>query len=105
MRKTCKLAIGLLITMVGCVPVTIGVTDPMRTACPLLADLTTEEVLEGFVLAINTLRIEGLNEADALLLWVASCDSIPPDGNFQGDINACAACLTIIVEEVYSTGI
>lgn len=77
-----------------------SITDTMREACPLL----TDEVLEGFVFAIASLRDEGLGEEDALALWVESCESIPPDGNFQGDIEACRACLPVIVAEVYSSG-
>ena len=79
---------------------TLSITDSMREACPLL----TDEVLEGFVFAIAEIRDGGLGEEDALALWVESCESIPPDGNFQGDIEACRACLPIIVAEVYSSG-
>jgi hypothetical protein len=72
----------------------------MREACPMLSD----EVLEGFVLAISGLRDEGLSHPDALEQWVAGCQNIPPDGNFEGDIEACESCLPVIIDEVYSAG-
>jgi hypothetical protein len=93
----------LLVLIGGCVPPTpvpspdSGVTAAMRAACPQLSD----EVLEGFVLAVEGLRANGLGEEDALQQWVDGCESIPPDGNFSGDQEACADCLRVIVLEVY----
>ncbi len=40
--------------------------------------------------------------ADALEAWVQGCEAIPPDGNFGGDMDACASCLSVLVEEVYN---
>lgn len=77
-----------------------AITPRMREACPML----TDEVLEGFVLAVSGLRANGLSEADALQQWVEGCDGIPPDGNFQGDVEACRVCLPVIVEAVYADG-
>ncbi len=76
-------------------------TDRMREACPML----TDEVLDGFVLAVSGLRDNGLSEAEALQQWVEGCDRIPPDGNFEGDVEACRACLPVIVEAVYGDGV
>ncbi len=75
-----------------------SITQEMREACPMLSD----EVLEGFILAISGLRDNGLSEADALERWVEACNNIPPDGNFQGDVEACRECLPVLVEAVYS---
>ena len=75
-----------------------GVTQAMRDACPLL----TDEVLEGFLLAISELGDDGLSEEDALVQWAEGCESIPPDGNFQGDVEACRACLPVLVQAVYA---
>lgn len=75
------------------------VTQQMRDACPMLSD----EVIEGFIAGMEGLRDNGLSEADALELWVDGCEDIPPDGNFQGDIEACRACLPVILEGVYAT--
>jgi hypothetical protein len=75
-----------------------GVTQEMRDACPML----TDEVLEAFILAVSGLRNNGLNRDDALLEWVDGCDNIPPDGNFQGDVEACRACMPVIVDVVYA---
>ena len=74
-----------------------GVTTRMREACPALSD----EVLDAFVLAISSLRNDGLSESDAVTKWVQGCAGIPPDGNFQGDTAACRTCLPVIVEDVY----
>ena len=114
MKRTLALPTLLMFAVMGCgvmptspgdtTPIqddTSSITDRMREACPLL----TDEVLEAFVLAVASLRDDGLSEADALVQWVDGCDSIPPDGNFQGDQEACAACLAVIVEEVYGGGL
>jgi len=76
----------------------IGVTQRMRDACPVL----TDEVLEAFILAVSSLRDEGLSESDATAQWVDGCASIPPDGSFQGDQEACRTCMPVIVDEVYA---
>lgn len=73
------------------------ITEAMRLACPLLPD----DSLQGFVTAVDALRAEGLEEPEALESWVQGCSNIPPDGNFQGDVDACADCLAAIVEGVY----
>jgi len=73
-------------------------TDRMREACPTLPD----DGLAGYVAAVGQLRTDGLGEADALVAWMQGCESIPPDGNFQGDAEACKACLSVIVDEVYN---
>ena len=115
MKRTLAFPTLLALAVMGCgeMPTTPGdttpttpddtssITDSMREACPLL----TDEVLGAFVLAVRSLRNDGLSEVDASVQWVDGCDSIPPDGNFQGDQEACAACLTVIVEEVYGTGV
>ena len=115
MKRTLALPTLLAFAVIGCgaMPTTpcdttpttpddtSSVTDQMREACPLL----TDEVLEAFVLAVASLRDDGLSEVDALVQWVEGCESIPPDGNFQGDQEACATCLTVIVEDVYSAGL
>jgi hypothetical protein len=72
-------------------------TDRMREACPTLPD----EALAGYVAAIEQLQSDGLSQEDALVAWVQGCDSIPPDGNFGGDQELCAACVSVLVEEVY----
>ena len=45
--------------------------------------------------------ISMLAESDAKAQWVAGCQDIPEDGNFQGNIEACEVCLPVIVEHVY----
>ena len=111
MKRTLALPTLLTFAVMGCgvMPTTPGdttpttpddtssITDRMREACPPL----TDEVLEAFVLAVVSLRDDGLSEANALAQWVDGCDSIPPDGNFQGDQDGCATCLTVVVEELY----
>lgn len=74
------------------------VTSSMREACPQL----NNDVLDGFLAGIDGLRDEGITRTDAVQLWVDGCTEIPPDGNFQGDLDACAACLTVLVEQVYA---
>jgi hypothetical protein len=76
----------------------LAITTAMRGACPML----TDEVLDGFLLAVDGLKDGGLSEDDALTQWVDGCDSIPEDGNFQGDVEACRTCLPAIVEAVYA---
>ena len=71
----------------------------MREACPMLSD----ELLEAWIFAVNGLREELPDAEQAIAQWVAGCENIPPDGNFQGDQDACAACLTVLVEELYET--
>lgn len=73
------------------------VTQELRDACPTL----TDEVIEGFIVAIVGLQERDLSEADALTQWVDGCENIPPDGNFQGNVEACQSCLPVIVEHVY----
>ena len=73
------------------------VTDRMREACPMLSD----ELLDAWILAVDGLREDLPDAEQAIAQWVAGCENIPPDGNFQGDQDACAACLTVIVEELY----
>lgn len=103
-RKGTLSACLSVILFVACMPVVTpppdgaGITDEIREACPMLSD----DVLEGFVLAISGLKDDGLSEADALEQWVAGCQSIPPDGNFQGDIEACETCMPVIVNVVYA---
>lgn len=95
---------GAFIAVAGaCTPVdppqdVSAITDEMREACPMLSD----EVLDGFILAVSGLKDNGLSESDALEQWVAACQNIPPDGNFQGDVEACEACMPVIIEHVYS---
>jgi len=110
MRSTsARGALGVLVLIAGmyggCAmppdPTETGsVTEAMREACPLL----TDEVIEGFLLAIGGLRDNGLSEVDARQQWSDSCENIPPDGNFQGDVEACKACLPTLVEAVYADG-
>jgi hypothetical protein len=93
---------GILPAFIGCpanttTPDSIGVTQTMRDACPIL----TDEVLEGFIQAISGFRDDGLSEEDALVQWTQGCENIPEDGNFEGDVEACQACLPVIVGEVY----
>ncbi|UCE62135.1 MAG: hypothetical protein JSU63_10575 [Phycisphaerales bacterium] len=101
----CRLTavLSLTLTAAGCglnsrAPASdLQVTDSMREACPMLSD----ELLEAWILAVDGLR-EDLPDAEhAIAEWVAGCENVPPDGNFQGDQEACAACLTVIVEELY----
>lgn len=70
----------------------------MREACPMLSD----ELLDAWILAVDGLRGGFPDMQQAIEQWVAGCENIPPDGNFQGDQDACAACLPVIVEEVYT---
>jgi hypothetical protein len=72
----------------------------MREACPMLSD----ELLEAWILAVDGLREDIPDAEQAIAQWVAGCENIPPDGNFQGDQDACAACLTVVVEELYEVG-
>lgn len=53
------------------------------------------------MLAIDGLRENGLSRDDAIELWVGGCADIPPDGNFEGDVDACESCLPVLVEAVY----
>lgn len=103
-RKALSLAVGAFLACTGCnamsPPADDGttVTQPMRDACPML----TDEVIEGFILAISGLRDNGLGEQDALREWVDGCNNIPPDGNFRGDVEACRKCMPAVVNEVYA---
>ena len=76
----------------------IEVTQELREACPTL----TDEVIEAFIVAVAGLQERDLSEADATQQWVDGCENIPPDGNFQGDVEACRSCLPVIVEHVYA---
>lgn len=112
MLKWCGSACLLIPFAIGCaMPPTdtgnhnseppIGVTDTMRNACPILSD----ESIEAFIMAVAALQDDLPETQEAIDSWVASCANIPPDGNFQGDVEACETCLPVIVEEVYdSTG-
>jgi hypothetical protein len=66
--------------------------------------MLSDEVLEAWILAVDGLRDALPDVEQATQEWVAGCENIPPDGNFQGDQDACAACLTVIVEELYVVG-
>lgn len=114
MKRTLILSAWLISTAAGCGAMlttpgdttpttpddTSAITDSMRDACPILSD----DVLEAFIIAVTALRDNGLTESDALVQWVQGCDNIPPDGNFEGDKDACAACLSVIVEDLYENG-
>lgn len=65
--------------------------------------MLTDEVIAGFLQAIAGLRDNGLTEDDALQEWVDACEGIPPDGNFQGDVQACKVCMPTLVESVYAS--
>lgn len=101
-RLTAVLSIALVSAGCGSVsqPPDDGpqVTDRMREACPMLSD----GLLEAWILAVDGLREDLPDVEQAIGQWVAGCENIPPDGNFQGDVQACRECLPVIVEEVYS---
>lgn len=92
-----------LVTLAGCpmaadpVNTPLIATTAMRQACPTLSD----DIILAFVEAIDTVRLQGINQTDALSSWVQSCEAIPPDGNFGGDQSVCADCLSVLVGEVY----
>ena len=104
-KKELVLLVTSFLLAGGCTPIApdqsaeIGVTQQLRDVCPTLSD----EVIEGFIIAISGLRDrdDGLNEADAAQQLVDGCENIPPDGNFQGDIESCRSCLPVIVDHVY----
>lgn len=106
MKRTIP-ALLMIPLFAGCpsIPATSGdtddlFTDRMRDACPALPD----EALAGYAAAVDRLREDGLSEEDALAAWTQGCDAILPEGNFQGDVQACRDCLSVIVHVVYSGG-
>lgn len=114
MKQLFSLSIVVVFSTLGCNAVTTPMGDmtddmmddtssataTMREACPLLMD----DIIEGWVQVFESFRDNGTSEADATNLWVESCDDIPTDGNFLGDVEACKVCLPVIITEVYAAG-